>query len=224
MNSPTPIASRRILVLVGNPAPESFDDALAEAYAAGAAAAGADVRLLRLRELAFDPILHDGYRRVQELEPDLRRAQDEIVGAGHLVFVYPVWWGSVPALLKGFLDRVLLPGFAYRYHENDPYFDKLLTGRTGHLIATSDAPSLWLRLAYRNCDAAMMKRAVLQFCGIDPVGLTRIGKMRGSSPEDRASWLRRIRVLGERQGAAAAGRGAKKVASPGIPPHVDVPV
>ena len=140
-------------------------------------------------------------RDVQALEPDLQRAQSDILWAQHLVIVYPVWWGSVPALLKGFLDRVFHPGFAYRYHENDPFFDKLLTGRSGHLIATSDAPSVWVRLAYRSCDANMMKRAVLQFCGISPVGLTRMGRIRGSSLEYRTKGIERIRALGERQGA-----------------------
>ena len=192
---------RQILVIVGNPAPDSYDDALADAYVAGARAAGAETRLLRLRELTFDPILHDGYRRIQELESDLRGAQADLRWCRHLVIVYPVWWGSVPALLKGFLDRVLHPGFAYKVHENDPLFDKLLTGRTGHLVATSDAPAFWMRLAYRNCDATMMRKAVLQFCGIAPVGLTRIGRIRGSTPEYRARWIERVRKLGERQGA-----------------------
>jgi len=192
---------RRILVIVGNPARKSYDDALADAYVAGARAVGAGTRMLRLRELTFDPILHEGYRQIQELESDLRWAQADLLWSQHLVIVYPVWWGSVPALLKGFLDRVFHPGFAYRPHDNDPFFDKLLTGRSGHLVATSDAPALWVRLAYRNCDATMMRRAVLQFCGIAPVGLTRIGKIRGSTPEYRAGWLERLRKLGARQGA-----------------------
>ncbi len=192
---------RRILVIVGNPARNSYDDALADAYVAGARSGGAEPRLLRLRELTFDPILHEGYRRIQELESDLKWAQSDLLWSQHLVLVYPVWWGSVPALLKGFLDRVLHPGFAYRVHENDPFFDKLLTGRSGHLVATSDAPAFWMRLVYRNCDATMLRKAVLQFCGIAPVGLTRIGRIRGSSPEYRARWIERLRKLGARQGA-----------------------
>jgi putative NADPH-quinone reductase len=194
-------SSRRILVIVGNPARNSYDDALADAYVAGAQGVGAQTRLLRLRELTFDPILHEGYRRIQDLEPGLRWAQADLLWSQHLVLVYPVWWGSVPALLKGFLDRVLHPGFAYRVHEHDPFFDKLLTGRSGHLVATSDAPAFWMRLAYRNCDATMLRKAVLQFCGIAPVGLTRIGRIRGSTPEYRARWIERLRKLGVRQGA-----------------------
>jgi putative NADPH-quinone reductase len=196
---------RHVLVIVGNPAKGSYDDALADAYAAGARSAGADVRMICVRELAFDPILHEGYRVVQELEPDLKKAQADILWAHHLVIVYPVWWGSVPALLKGFLDRVLHPGFAYATHENDSSFDKLLKGRSGRLIATSDAPSFWIRLAYHSCDATMLRRAVLRFCGISPVGLTRIDKIRGSSPWYRAKALERIRSLGAWEGAVLTG-------------------
>lgn len=195
---------RRMFVVSGHPARESFVHALADAYAAGARAAGAEVRLTRLSDLSFDPILHEGYRRIQELEPDLQQAQEDIRWARHLVFVYPVWWGSVPAILKGFLERVLLPGFAFRYHEKDPFWYKLLIGRTAHLIATSDAPPLWIRLAYRNCDAVMMRKTVLQFCGIAPVGLTRLGRIRDSRPEGREKWIGRVRDLGRRQGTPAS--------------------
>lgn len=211
MNPPVVDGARRILLIVGNPARRSFDDALAEAYASGARSVGADVRCLRLRELVFDPVLHEGYRRTQDLEPDLRTAQAEIIWAQHLVLIYPVWWGSVPALLKGFLDRVLLPGYAFRHHEKDPFWDRLLEGRSAHLIATSDAPAFWIRLAYRNCDAIMLKKAVLGFCGISPVGLTRIGRLQGSRLEYRADWIERIRTLGERQG-----RPAPRLPIPGI--------
>lgn len=204
MIPPRPYSPLRVLVIVGNPAKDSYCDALSEAYVVGARSAGANVRLTRLRELRFDPVLHEGYRKIQELEPDLKKAQSDILWAQHLVFVYPVWWGAVPALLKGFLDRTFHPGFAYAYHANDPFFEKLLTGRSGHLIATSDAPPEWIRLAYRNCDANMMKRAVLEFCGVSPVGLTRVGRMRGSTPAYRAKWTQRVRALGEQQGAPAA--------------------
>lgn len=201
-------AALRVLVLVGHPAGKSFGDALADAYAAGASSSGAEVRTLRLRDLTFDPILHEGYRTSQALEPDLIRAQQDLLWARHLVLVYPVWWGSVPALLKGFLDRTLLPGFAFRHHEDGHGWDKLLEGRSAHLIATSDAPAFWVRLAYRNCDAVMLRKAVLGFCGIAPIGLTRIGGIQGSSAEYRATWIERMRSLGERQGIQKPARAA----------------
>ncbi|MCR3782990.1 NAD(P)H-dependent oxidoreductase, partial [Pseudomonas aeruginosa] len=106
---------KRILLIVGSPKRKSFCHLLAECYAQGARSKDHVVRELKLGELAFDPILHEGYEQSQVLEPDLLEAQRQIHWAEHLVFVYPVWWGGLPALLQGFFDRALQPGFAFRY-------------------------------------------------------------------------------------------------------------
>lgn len=84
---------------------------------------------IRLRDLKFNPILEYGYRKRTELESDLLDSQKKILWADHIVWIYPVWWGSVPALLKGFLDRVLIPGFAFKKREGSVWWDKFLTGR-----------------------------------------------------------------------------------------------
>ena len=96
---------RQVLVVLGHPCSDSLCAGLATAYADAARAAGAQVRVLRLGSLVFDPLLHAGYRQVQTLEPDLVAAQQDILWAQHLVWVYPIWWGAMPALLKGFIDR-----------------------------------------------------------------------------------------------------------------------
>jgi putative NADPH-quinone reductase len=76
----------------------------------------------------------------QPLGPDLVRAQQALLAARHVAWVYPVWWGTMPALLKGFLDRTLVSGFAYRYRPNSPLWDRLLRGRSAELLVTMDAP------------------------------------------------------------------------------------
>ena len=106
--------SQRILVILGHPSTDSFCSALAQTYIHAAKTAGHDVRVLRLGDLRFDPILHHGYTQVQTLEPDLLSAQDDILWAEHLTWVFPVWWGGIPALMKGFIDRVFLAGFAFK--------------------------------------------------------------------------------------------------------------
>ena len=131
---------KKILVILGHPDVDSFCGALSKAYVKGALAAGFEVRELKLRSLDFDPILWKGYNKIQKLEPDLVRAQELIQWSDHMVFVYPNWWGTTPALMKGFFDRVFLPGFAFKYRENSQFWDKLLTGRTAHLIVTMDTP------------------------------------------------------------------------------------
>jgi len=105
--------SKRILVILGHPVTDSFCGALSKSYIDGAQAAGNDVRFIALGSVAFDPVLRNGYAIAQALEPDLASAQAMISWAQHIVFVYPLWWGAMPALLKGFIDRVFLRGFAF---------------------------------------------------------------------------------------------------------------
>ncbi|ENO94605.1 hypothetical protein C662_00210 [Thauera sp. 28] len=109
--------NKRILVVLGHPDNDSFCRAIADSYIDGAKAAGNEVQLISVGDLAFDPVLHKGYTAIQELEPDLVAGQAAITWAQHIVFVYPIWWGAMPALLKGFIDRVFLPGFAFKYRE-----------------------------------------------------------------------------------------------------------
>jgi len=107
-----------ILVILGHPDTNSFCGSLTKAYIDSAKASGSEVRELQLGKLEFDPILWNGYNKIQELEPDLAKAQELILWSNHIVFVYPNWWGAMPALMKGFFDRVFLPGFAFKYREN----------------------------------------------------------------------------------------------------------
>ncbi|OUS73686.1 NADPH:quinone reductase [Paenibacillus sp. MY03] len=187
-----------ILIINGHPDSASFNAALADAYATGALGSGAQVRRLNLAELAFNPNLSFGYRKRTELEPDLIRAQELIRWAHHLVFVYPTWWGAMPALLKGFIDRVFLPGFAFKYRENSALWDKLLVGRTAHLLVTMDTPSWYNRLVYRNAGHIVMKKNILKFCGINPVRITELTPIKPSTPEQRAKWLKKAKTLGEK--------------------------
>ena len=191
------IVKKRILILVGHPRPGSFCHALAREYFEGAAAAGAETRVLALDQLRFDPVLHGGFQGGQPLEEDLAAAQEAILWAEHLVFVYPVWWGTMPALLKGFIDRVFLPGFAFKYRAGSPFWDRLLTGRTAELIVTMDSPPWYYRWITRQPGHRMMKKTVLEFCGVKPVGITSFGGVRRSSPEKREGWLARARALGK---------------------------
>ena len=137
--------SSRILVILGHPTNDSFCGALANSYVEGAKAAGNEVQLISLGTLSFDPVLHKGYATIQELEPDLVTAKTAITWAQHIVFVYPIWWGAMPALLKGFFDRVFLPGFAFKYRDGSVFWDRLLSGRSAHLIVTMDTPPWYFR-------------------------------------------------------------------------------
>lgn len=187
--------TQRILIILGHPASDSFCATLSQHYADAAREAGHDVRLLNLGDLTFDPILRQGYRQEQPLEPDLLDAQQQITWAQRLVLVYPVWWGGVPALLKGFLDRILLPGFAFRYKSGSPFPEKLLAGRTAHLLVTLDTPPWYFRWIYGAPALHQMRRTTLAFCGIRPEKTLTFGPVLHSTPRRRQSWLQQARAL-----------------------------
>jgi NAD(P)H dehydrogenase (quinone) len=188
--------SKRILVILGHPAKESFCGALANSYLAGARAAGNEVQLVSLGSLSFDPVLHNGYASIQALEPDLVAGQTAITWAQHVVFVYPIWWGAMPALLKGFIDRLFLPGFAFKYREGSRFWDRLLSGRSAHLLVTMDTPPWYFRWVYRMPGHNQMKRTILEFSGIKPVTVSSFGPVKASNQQQREKWLAQANAYG----------------------------
>ncbi|BBU44737.1 NAD(P)H-dependent oxidoreductase [Pseudomonas monteilii] len=187
--------SKRVLVVLGHPSGESFCAALTESYVEAARTAGHDVRVLRLDTLSFDPVLRSGYRQAQPLEPDLLRAQADITWAEHLAFIYPIWWGGIPALMKGFFDRVFLPGFAFRYRAGKAFPEQLLKGRTAHLLVTMDTPPWYYRWVYRMPGLHQVRKTTLQFCGIRPLRTLMFGPLLGSSARRRETWLQQARSI-----------------------------
>ncbi|TPJ27259.1 NAD(P)H-dependent oxidoreductase [Mesorhizobium sp. B2-7-2] len=193
--------SRRILVLIGHPdpSPDRLCRALASAYAEAAEAAGHAVRKIDLASLDF-PFL----RTMQEFEhgsiPDsLREAADAVVWAEHLVFVFPLWLGTVPAMLKAFLEQVMRPGTAFAYPEQGEGFAKsLLRGRSARLIVTMGMPAAVYRIWFLSHGIAGMRRGILNFVGIRPVRETLLGMVANASDVKRASWLKQMQRLGAR--------------------------
>ncbi len=187
---------KKILIINGHPDKESFSFAIAEAYKKGALISGAEIKEIVVRDLNFNPNLAFGYRKRTDLEPDLSEAQEKIKWAEHLVWIYPVWWASLPAILKGFIDRVFLPGFAFKKIENSLWWDKLLKGKSARIISTLDQPAWFYWLVNKQPSNQAMKKLVLQFCGIKPVKVTTIGPIRLSKESFRQKWLIKIEKLG----------------------------
>jgi len=186
----------KILLINGHPDKESYNFALADAYKKGVAESDAELREIQICELDFEPNLQYGYRKRTELEPDLKNAQELLLWADHLVWIYPVWWGSVPAIMKGFLDRVLLPGYAFKKREESPWWNRYLTGKTARIICTMDQPPWYYRIRYGAPSHHAIKRLTLQFCGIKKVKITSIGPIRLSEESFRLKWLIKIEKLG----------------------------
>jgi putative NADPH-quinone reductase len=141
-------------------------------------------------------VLHKGYNLIQELEPDLVAGQIAITWAQHIVFVYPIWWGAMPALLKGFIDRIFLPGFAFKYRKGSQLWDRLLSGRSAHLLVTLDTPPWFFRWVYRMPGHNQMKRTILEFSGIKPVTISNFGPVKDSSQQKREKWLAQANAYG----------------------------
>lgn len=188
---------KKIVIINGHPDQMSFNFGLVESYKQGAESSGATVKVLTIAELNFNPNLAFGYRQRTELEPDLLMAWETIQWAEHLVWVHPVWWGGLPAITKGFIDRLFLPGYAFSYRPNSVFWDKLLKGKTAHIISTLDQPGWYYRLFFGRPSINQLKKAVLQFCGISPVKVTLLGIIKTSDEKQRLKWLERIRKMGE---------------------------
>lgn len=188
---------KKIFILQGNGDNETFCGTLATAYEESAKAAGHDVHRINIGDLKFDPILHKGYKTIQALEPDLKRVQEEIKWADHFVLLYPTWWSAMPALLKGMIDRMWLPGFAYHFHMHGMAWHGLLHGKSARVIITMDNWPLISRILFGD-STNEIARAVLKFSGIHPVRVTKVGDVKGLSDAHKDRWKKRVGLLGMR--------------------------
>lgn len=187
---------KKILIIDGHPDNESLCASLAISYQNGAKKTGNEVNLVKLRELDFNPNLQFGYRKRTELEPDLLETIEYIKDADHLVFIYPTWWGTFPALFKGFIDRTFLPGITYIPSEGIKW-EKLLIGKTARIITTMNAPLWYNRFYYKSPATNAMKKATLQYCGVKKVNVCEFAPIKSSTPEKRAKWLQKVELIGK---------------------------
>ena len=188
---------KKILIINGHPNQNSFCFGIAEAYKEGASDSGVEVKEIIIRDLKFNPNLEFGYEKRTALEPDLLAAWEKIKWADHLVWVHPVWWGGLPAITKGFIDRLFLPGFVFQYRENSVWWDKLLVGKSAHIITTLDQPGLYYWLVFGRPSVNQLRKTVLEFCGVKPVKVTYIQPIRNSKIEFRNEWLNKIEKIGK---------------------------
>ena len=182
---------------MGHPDRESFNGALAEQYEKGAIESGHEVRRTNIGDMQFDPILHKGYKEIQELEPDLVTFQENVRWCNHFVIFYPSWWSTMPALLKGLIDRVWLSKFAYKFSVGGTFWKKLLKGRSASMIVTSDtAPTIqWLIFGDTTNE---LKRGILWFAGFSPIYVHKFGYFKHFGPWRRTYVKRRVRSFGKK--------------------------
>ncbi len=194
--------AKRIFIWVAHPKPGSLNAALAARYAEGARARGAEVRVTELADMQFSSDFegYDPYREITPLAPDLQAWQENVNWADHVLIVHPYWWGAMPARAKAVLDMALLPGFGFKYHKRGVRWDKLLTGRTGDAIITSDTPPWLDTVLYMRPARRVIRNQVLKFCGIKPRSIVQLGSVKLAKNGQVEKWLERA----QRMGASAA--------------------
>ena len=188
-----------ILIIDGHPDPDRdrFIHAAADSYAAGAAGVH-EVRRIDVASLEF-PLVRSQAQWNNEPPPaDIAAAQESLRWANHVVILYPLWLGDVPALLKGFLEQVARPDFAMRYTDKGLPV-KLLKGKSVRIVVTMGMPGFIYRFFYRAHSLKSLKRNILQFVGFKPVRCSIIGAIEGSA-EKRRRWLDKLRTMGANAG------------------------
>ena len=186
----------KIMIVVGHSERTTLCEALGRAYAKGADAAGHEAKLFILSEMNFDPILHHGFRKEQPLEPDLHAAYEALAWCDHLVIVFPLWCGDMPAILKGFIERILQPDLIARQNSENAMNWHIFSDKSARLIVTMGMPVTIYRWWYRGHALKLLTRNILHFIGIKPVRQTLYGMIGTSRPQMRERWLHEAESLG----------------------------
>ena len=188
--------SKKILVLLGHSDANSFSGTMADHYQAGAEDGGHEVCRINLGDLKFDPILHMGYKEIQELEPDLKTVQEKMLWADHIVIVYPNWWCTMPAILKGLFDRIWLPGFAFNFNKETKQVEQHLKGKTARVVIVAGTHSpfatWWKYGDYTN----EIQHGILGFAGIN-ASVSAFGPCSKASDSCKENWFKKLEKLGK---------------------------
>lgn len=186
---------KKILIFLGNPTADSYSGRLADAYEESAKKAGFYTERVNINDLTFDPILHQGYKIIQTLEPDLLMVQNKINWADHVVVIYPNWWCSMPAVMKGMFDRMWLPGFAFNFDKQSKKLIQRLRGKSAHVIIVAGTHSpfmTWWKFGDYTNEIA---HGILGFAGFR-VKVTAFGPTEKVSPQVLDSWVHKVERLG----------------------------
>lgn len=186
--------TKKIAIIQGHPdaSQQHLCHELANAYAMGAGEGGHEVRRIEIAEMNLPTLGSKKEWQGEVKDPNVRACQDIIAWADHWVIIYPLWLGTMPAMLKTFFEQTLRPDFAIA--SNDGWPDKLLKGKSARLIVTMGMPSFWYRLYYRSHSVKSVERNILQFCGIKPVRVSYFGLVDNARNLDQ--WRNQIHKLG----------------------------
>jgi NAD(P)H dehydrogenase (quinone) len=194
-------SKKKIVILIGHPdSGATLSREIATVYKDAAKASGHTVKVFKLGDMDFDPILHKGYKTIQKLEPDLIKLQKAIEWCDHFVVIYPNWWSTMPALLKGMFDRMWLPGFAFNYYKGGVLghfnlWKRRMYGKTARVFVLSATQPFFIWMLFGDYTNEI-KMGILWFSGFKP-------KVSHFGPSEKApewlknSWFRKVQRLGK---------------------------
>ena len=199
---------KRILIINAHPRKEGFQNTLVEEYIKGTEINNAEIKILNLRDLELEPFLKYSWDLNHDSIPmndDLINAQEIVKWSEHIVFAYPVFWATPPALLKVFIEAIIVSKFAFRYHKPKkiifgkiPIWDKLLKGRTASIIATMDAPPFFMYVIDRDPGGKMMN-AILRFTGIKLKHKHYFGSVKMATGDKKKKWIKKAYRIGKKE-------------------------
>ena len=186
---------KKIVVINGHPYKESFNSVIAQTYIESAVTSGAEVRYIAIGELDFNPNLQFGYRQRMELEPDLLMALADIQWSEHQVWIHPLWWLGMPAIMKGFFDRAFLPGITFKTVKGE-VTKGLLEGKTARIITTAGDLSLDIyEQTYKSSGLVQLQNGILEYCGVSSLQSSFIGPLYELSEEERKEFIEKIKKM-----------------------------
>ncbi|HEY5755153.1 MAG TPA: NAD(P)H-dependent oxidoreductase [Steroidobacter sp.] len=191
---------KRILIIDGHPDPagERLVHALAQAYREGAESGRHEVMSLRVADLDFPMLRTQSDYEQGEPSQTIRQGQSLLDWATHVVIVYPLWLGSMPAMLKAWLEQTLRPGFAFSARKLGRWPVKLQSGKSARIVVTMGMPGWLYRWYFRAHSLRSLQRNILHFVGFRRVRATLIGNVGNLSGEQRQACLQQMRSLGQR--------------------------
>ena len=189
----------KITIIVGHSQRGTYCEALGEGYQRGAVGSGHDARIFNLSRLNFDPILRQGYGNVQPLETELQAVYDALRSSAHAVFIFPLWCGDMPAILKGFFERLVQPDLVRLQKEGKLRLNLgLFPKTTARIVVTMGMPALLYRFYFGAHAIKLLRRNILQFVGMHPVRTIIFGSVGSERRRDKS--LRAMEALGRAGG------------------------
>lgn len=185
------------LVVFAHPNPESFGKGIVDAIVKASEEKAANVRVRDLYEIGFDPILKPAdfvAFQAGKVPEDIGTEQEHIKWADVITFVYPVWWASFPAILKGYVDRVFSYGFAYEYVDGAP--KGLLKGKKALLFSTTGTPNeMYAASGMHNSMKQTTDQGIFNFTAIEEVSHTFFGAIPYVTDEIRKDYLKEVEKI-----------------------------